>query len=156
MPPIQSPADPSRQNFPRTGALLRLAWQRVREDIYHRVVEDGYNDLNPSHVALFRYEGLDGRRPSELAESMQITKQSINDLLRRLEQTGYLELRPDPDDKRARLVRLTARGKKLDDAIRRHAQSAESVLVSELGEDAFRQLHKSLLQICNLTGKKES
>src|SRR5215472_2926705 len=64
---------------PRIGALLRLAWQSIRERIYSGVRSDGYGDLNPAHVALFRYEGLDGQRPTQLAESIQITKQSVNE-----------------------------------------------------------------------------
>jgi len=66
---------------PRTGGLLRLAWQRVRECIYAGVQSEGYDDLNRAHVALFRFEGLDGKRPTQLSEQMQITKQSIHDLL---------------------------------------------------------------------------
>src|SRR5579871_6272691 len=90
---------------PRVGALLRLAWQRIRNRIYSGVQAEGYDDLNPAHVALFRYEGLHGQRPTQLAESMQITKQSVNDLIRHLEQCGYAELRPDPSDKRAQIGR---------------------------------------------------
>src|SRR5689334_20639480 len=99
---------------PAIGGLLRLAWQRVRERIYEAVRREGYDDLNPAHLAMFRYEGLDGRRPVELADKMQITKQSVNDLLRHLEKRGYVELTQDPSDSRARLIHLTPNGKRLD------------------------------------------
>jgi len=132
---------------PRLGALLRLAWQRVRERIYTGVRDDGYGDLNPAHVALFRYEGFDGRRPTQLAEAMQITKQSVNDLLRHLERHGYVECRSDPADKRARLVHLTARGRRLDAAVRTHARAAERELAEELGEERFRDFYKMLVKI---------
>lgn len=132
---------------PRMGALLRLAWQRVRERIYSGVRDDGYADLNPAHVALFRYEGIDGQRPTQMAEAMQITKQSVNDLLRHLEQRGYVECRPDPDDKRARLVHLTSRGRRLDAAVRKHARAAERELAEELGEKSFRDFYGMLLKI---------
>jgi DNA-binding MarR family transcriptional regulator len=140
---------------PRMGALLRLAWQRVRERIYRGVQDDGYRDLNPAHVSLFRYEGLDGRRPTQLAETMQITKQSINDLLRHLEQQGYLECRPDPDDRRARLVHLTARGRRLDATVRTHAHAAEREFAHELGEESFRELYGMLLKISASRGDAE-
>lgn len=138
---------PRIPDAPRVGALLRLAWQRVRERIYRGVREDGYDDLNPAHVSLFRYEGLEGRRPSQIAQSMQITKQSINDLLRHLERRGYVHCRPDPEDARARLVRLTARGRKLDAAVRAHAAAAERDVAKELGEQRFRELYHMLLKI---------
>ena len=132
---------------PRLGALLRLAWERVRERIFAGVREEGYSDLNPAHVALFRYEGLDGRRPTQLAEAMQITKQSVNDLLRHLERRGYVECRPDPGDKRARLVHLTGRGRRLDATVRTHARAAERELARELGEASFRDFYGMLLKI---------
>jgi len=42
-----------------------------------------------------------------LADQLQITKQSVNDLLRHLEQHGYITRQHDPTDGRARIVRLT-------------------------------------------------
>lgn len=135
------------QDVPRIGALLRHAWQGVRERIYTGVLQDGYNDLTRAHVALFRYEGLDGRRPSQLAESMQITKQSVNDLLRYLEKRGYIKSDPDPKDRRARLVRLTARGRRFDATVRTHARAAERELAKAIGKQSFRLFYKLLLKI---------
>jgi DNA-binding MarR family transcriptional regulator len=130
--------------------LLRRAWQHVREEIYLGVQSDGYADINPAHFALFRYEGLEGLRPSQLAEQMQITKQSVNDLLRDLESHGYIQLKPDPDDSRARRIHLTARGRRLDTVIRREAAAAERALAAEIGKDAFNQFHDTLVKIAGI------
>jgi DNA-binding MarR family transcriptional regulator len=135
------------QDAPHIGALLRHAWQAVRERIYTGVLQEGYDDLARAHVALFRYEGLDGRRPGQLAASMQITKQSVNDLLRYLERRGYLKTYPDPLDKRARLVRLTARGRQFDTTVRTHARAAECELAQAIGQQSFRLFYKVLLRI---------
>jgi DNA-binding MarR family transcriptional regulator len=140
-------ADDGDREGPRVGALLRLAWQRIRDRIYSSVLDHGYDDLNPAHVALFRYEGLHGQRPTQLADSMQITKQSVNDLIRHLERCGYAELRSDPNDKRARLVYLTARGRGLEAAVQNCAREAESELEIELGRDRFRAFLNTLRQI---------
>lgn len=152
MSSLISPPDGGPEAGRRVGALLRLAWQRVRERIYAGVRADGYDDLNPAHVALFRYESLDGRRPTQLAEQMQITKQSINDLLGHLESRGYVERRPDPTDSRARLVRLTARGRQLDAAVRAQARAAEHELAHTLGERRFQEFRETLLRIAGLAG----
>ncbi len=63
------------------GAMLRVVWQWVRDQMYAGVVAAGYDDLNAAHVGLWRYPGLDGLRPSQLADRAGITKQSVNDLL---------------------------------------------------------------------------
>jgi DNA-binding MarR family transcriptional regulator len=141
-----------REEDPRIGALLRLAWQRIRERIYSGVRSDGYDDLNRAHVALFRYEGLDGRRPTQLAEYMQITKQSVNDLIRHLERCGYAESRPDANDKRARLLCLTARGRRLEAAVRKYARAAEHELENELGAVRFHEFLTTLRKINGLPG----
>ena len=98
------------RNSHRIGAKEgpRMAWQRVRARIYKGVQHDGYSDLNPAHVALFRFETIDGRRPSQIAESTQITKQSVNDLIRHLDRHGYAQFLSDPSDRRARLIQFDA------------------------------------------------
>ncbi len=72
------------------GAMLRVVWQWVRDQMYAGIVAAGYDDLSAAHVGLWRYPGLDGLRPSQLADLAGITKQSVNDLLGHLERHGYL------------------------------------------------------------------
>lgn len=133
--------EPTPAKEPRlVGSLLRLAWERIREQIYQGVCGDGFDDLNPAHVALFRYEGLEGQRPTQLADRMQITKQSINDLIRYLENCGYVESETDPSDKRARLIRLTSRGRRLEASVWKHARAAENRLKDQIGAKRFSTL----------------
>ena len=132
------------QGGPYIGAMLRDIWQWVREQIFTGVVAAGYDDLNPAHVGLFRYPTLDGLRPTELADQHQITKQSINDLLRHLEQGGYLVRKVDPTDGRARIIRLTAKGRRLEKVINDKAQVAEQQIAEMLGNSRFKQLRDGL------------
>ena len=81
--------DPIRERSRYVGALMRVGWQWVRDQIYAGVVAAGYDDLNPAHVGLIRYPTLSGLRPTQLAEQVGITKQSVNDLLGHLERHNY-------------------------------------------------------------------
>ena len=83
-----SPDHSKSQPSPYVGALLGVVWQWVRDELYAGVVAAGYDDLNAAHVGLWRYPGLEGLRPSQLADRRGITKQSVNDLLGYLEQHG--------------------------------------------------------------------
>jgi DNA-binding MarR family transcriptional regulator len=132
---------------PFIGALLRFAWQGARAHIYESLVAAGHGDLNPAHVALFRHEPIDGLRPTELAEQVQITKQSVNDLLRHLERTGYLVLVPDPSDQRARLIRLTDKGRAFERQSFEAAEAVERRLVEALGRRRFDDFRRTLLEI---------
>ena len=79
-----------------------------------------------------------------LAEQVGITKQSVNDLLGHLEGRGYLVRMPDPTDGRARVIRLTAKGRRLGETINAEAQAAERRIAEILGPRRFAQLRSSL------------
>jgi len=98
-------------------------------------------------VTLFRWPGPDGRRPTEVAADAQVSKQRVNDLLRDLERLGYLELEPDPGDSRARIIRLTRRGK----ALQRHAVRIHAAIEAEweaaVGKRRYAELRATLAEL---------
>jgi len=79
-----------------------------------------------------------------VAERAGVSKQAVNHVLRDLEHLGYLELRPDPDDSRARLVELTERGRALVDAMFEAAAATEQALVATLTPSQRRELKATL------------
>ena len=137
-------AQPDGERRPYVGALMRVVWQWVREQMHAGVVAAGYDDLNAAHVGLWRYPGLEGVRPSELAGRVGITKQSVNELLGHLEEHGYLSRVPDETDGRARVIRLSAEGRRLQQTIYDQAGAAEQRIAEILGPRRFAQLHGCL------------
>jgi DNA-binding MarR family transcriptional regulator len=137
----------SREFPPAIGALLRLAWQAVRDRIYEGVLAAGYTDLSRAHVLLFRWPTIDGLRPSELAVSNQLSRQAINDLLRDLEGRGYLERTPDPTDGRARIVRLTERGWDLTQVLSDMSFATESEWARAIGVARFDEFRDTLCEL---------
>jgi DNA-binding MarR family transcriptional regulator len=132
--------------------MSRYVWQWVRQHIHDAVVAAGFDDLNPAHVALFRYPSPEGMRPSELADEMQITKQSVNELLGHMEQRGYLVREPDPVDSRSRLVRLTDLGRELEDVVYSAAESAERTAARLVGENRVQELRRTLADLVAVLG----
>jgi DNA-binding MarR family transcriptional regulator len=126
------------------GAMLRDVWQWVRDQMYAGVVAAGYDDLSAAHVGLWRYPGLEGLRPSQVADRVGITKQSVNDLLGHLEEHGYISRVPDLVDGRARVIRLTPKGRRLQQTIYAEAGAAQLRIEEILGSRRFNQLHHSL------------
>ena len=135
---------PSGERSPYVGAMMRVVWQWVRDQMYAGVVAAGYDDLNAAHVGLWRYPGLDGLRPSQLADRAGITKQSVNDLLGHLEGHGYLVRVTDSGDGRARVIRLTSKGRRLERTIYAEAGAAQRQIAEILGPRRFAQMHSSL------------
>jgi DNA-binding MarR family transcriptional regulator len=139
-------SDP-RDGIPYVGAMMRVGWQWVRDEIFDGVVAAGYDDVTPAHVGLFRYPGLNGQRPTALAEQMRITKQSVNDLLGHLEQHGYLIREPDLVDRRARVVHLTPKGRRLEKTVTSQSQAAEVRIAEILGPRHFKHLRCALEEL---------
>jgi DNA-binding MarR family transcriptional regulator len=52
-----------------------------------------------------------GTRSVELAERMNMTKQSMGDLIHQLEAQGYVQREKDSSDKRASIIHFTERGR---------------------------------------------
>jgi DNA-binding MarR family transcriptional regulator len=95
--------------------VVRSVARLMIDELIARLHAAGYTDMTAAqHVA---FENLDpeGTRLSTLAQRAGMTRQAMTELVNALRRNGYLELRPDPSDGRARLVHLTSRGK---DAVR--------------------------------------
>ena len=88
---------------------MRSIESRVTESVHARVVAElGTKDLRVGHARLLAELG-EGVRPSDLAARLGVTKGAIGQLVDRLEQRGYVTRDPDPTDRRAYLIRPTAR-----------------------------------------------
>ena len=127
-------------------------WQWVRGEIHAAVVAAGYDDLNPAHVAVFRNPSVAGMRPRELADEMQITKQSVNELLGHLERRGYLVREPDPADSRSRRIRLTGQGRELEAVVGQAAADAEAKAAELIGEARMDELRRALTDLVTHLG----
>jgi DNA-binding MarR family transcriptional regulator len=83
--------------------------------------------------------------PTELYRALMRSSGAMTNRLHRLERAGLVERRPDPGDGRGRLVRLTARGRKLVDEIAPIHLANEERLLASL-TDADRSALESLLR----------
>ena len=61
-----------------------------------------------------------------------------------LEQAGYVERIPDPDDRRATRIRLTARGRSYGHDVRRFGRALEDRLAGRVGERRLMELRATL------------
>ena len=67
--------------------------------------------------ALSRPQASGGMRVGDLSQYLLVSRQNLAGLLTRLERDGYIERVTGEDDRRARKVRLTARGEALWEAL---------------------------------------
>lgn len=129
------------------GALLRVPAEAIHRRIIHDLNAAGFKELSLAHMALFRFPGPDGVRPSVLAERAGMSKQAMNRLLGSLEELGYLVRSDTPDERRARIVHLTKRGHaaygKAVDVLR----EIDHEWLAELGPRDFARLKELLFRV---------
>jgi DNA-binding MarR family transcriptional regulator len=122
------------------GALLRIPREAALRRVLSGLEARGFGDVRPAHFTVFQHLPPEGMRLTALAESALMTKQSMGYLVDDLEALGYVERVPDPGDRRAKLVRLTSRGRQVDDTVRAVIREIEADWSAGLGEESYRQL----------------
>jgi DNA-binding MarR family transcriptional regulator len=133
---------------PNLGVLLREPFRIGSELLHERFAERGHPEVRATHGNALQFLDADGTRVSELARRAQITKQSMAELVAHLERHGYVERVPDPADRRAKLVRATARGEEVYAIAREFVAELDEEWTRRLGKAKMRQL-RSLLRELN-------
>ena len=131
-----------------TGVYLRILWDELRYNLEKQLKEHGYDDISPSHGWIFYNTEEDGSRITDLAAKAKITKQSMSVLVAQLENGGYVKKMPDSNDKRAWLLVLTPKGKKVKSTGQQINYAFEEQWKKKLGEKDYDQLRQLLMRLC--------
>jgi DNA-binding MarR family transcriptional regulator len=135
-------------NMPEMTDITRLlleARRSLASELDTDLAERGYPDLRPGHAALFlTVDRRSGSRLTDLAEQARLTKQAMMSMVDDLEERGYVRRVPDPNDSRAKLVRLTASGRRAAAECRRAVQALEQRTRRLLGDRSYDGLRDAL------------
>jgi DNA-binding MarR family transcriptional regulator len=145
--PSSTPPALAAPNGMLIGALLRVPAQAIQRRIIKELNTAGFDELRVPHMAVLQFPGPDGVRPGMLAERAGMSKQAMNQLLRSLERLGYVARSDAPDEGRARIVRLTRRGRAAYATIHDILRDIEREWSAELGRQPFNQLKELLLRV---------
>jgi len=107
-------------------ALLRRTSQQMVGELVERLHASGFPDHTAGHHPIFENLDPQGTRLTELATRTGLTHQSVGEFVDALEKRGYVERVVDPKDGRARLVRLTPRGRRAVTAAIREITTIEA------------------------------
>ena len=130
---------------PDTGRLLLEAHRVLSTDLVSLLEERGHADVRAGHAAVFLHiDRRSGTRLTELARRARMTKQGMMLVVDDLESRGYVRRAPDRDDGRAKVVRLTARGRTAAAECRRAVQALEARTRRTLGDRRYEALREAL------------
>src|SRR5215208_7904134 len=89
-------------------AILTEVKNAILSRFLVRLGEAGFDDIREGHGCVFGFIDVEhGSRLTDLAERSGLTKQAVGEAATELERRGYLERVPDPNDGRAKLIKLT-------------------------------------------------
>jgi len=122
------------------GRALFNATKKFEQDVLDFVERAGFADIRMVHLNLYRNLDFDGTRLTELAARANMTKQSMQELVDRAEALGFVERRPDPQDRRAKMVAFSDRGLALLDVLHQAILYAEQRMVAAIGGEAVARM----------------
>jgi DNA-binding MarR family transcriptional regulator len=123
------------------GRLLLQAHRVLATELREGMTERGYPDVRPGHAAAFMHiDRRSGTRLTDLARRARMSKQGMMLVVDDLESRGYVRRVPDEEDGRAKVVRLTARGRRYVAEI----AALEGRARRDLGERRYEALRSAL------------
>lgn len=133
------------------GFLLAKAMHRWNELLAARFAAKGYGDVRPSYgSALLPLFEEDGLRMGELAQRARLSKQTMTEMVRRLERDGLVERHSDPGDGRAALVFLTARSRTFEPVAAGVLGELDYLVRHRLGPERLEELKATLGELIRL------
>lgn len=137
--------------IPLIGLLTEVK-TAVSEELYGRLHEAGHGEIRPAHGCVFGFIGrTGGTRLTALADRSGLTKQAVGEAVADLERLGYVERVPDPDDGRAKIIRLSERGREVAATAEEIFADIERRFIAEVGEERFEEFRETLRRLFVLT-----
>ena len=129
-------------------ALLTQVKEMAIDKMRARLAEEGYADIREGYGCVFGFIDIDeGSRVTDLAERSGLTKQAVSEVIPELEQLGYAIREPDPRDKRAKIVRLTPKGREACLTGRRLFAEIEAEWAEQFGDELLAALREAAERI---------
>jgi DNA-binding MarR family transcriptional regulator len=148
-----APGDADEQIHSAFLALLRWA---SRSAVRARLWTGGGVDLTPTDGWLLEALAVHGpMRVTTLAAWQGVDKSTVTPQVRRLEQAGLVDRRPDPDDGRAALLTLSALGREVREQVRAAGGQALAAALASWDDGDRRALAELLTRFAETVGHAE-
>ncbi|WP_112238347.1 MarR family winged helix-turn-helix transcriptional regulator [Kribbella monticola] len=132
----------SRGELPRLGrkplvALMDRANRALQADMVQTAHRRGHPELKAAHNYVFSTLSENGSRAADMAVRAGVTRQSMGEVIREMVDLGILEMRPDPEDRRAKLVTYTEHGRWIAGHGRERLIELEDRFAEEFGPEQY-------------------
>jgi DNA-binding MarR family transcriptional regulator len=132
---------------------LQRVWTLLSEKYNTEMTNTKYPDVRIAFGQVFGYIEDRGLTLTQLADRAGVSKQAMAELIRRLEESGYVERTPDPRDGRAKLIRTTDKGERQIEVSRKVIRAIERRWSQYLGETRMKQLRMILHDLAQIESR---
>jgi DNA-binding MarR family transcriptional regulator len=134
--------------------MLRRVNQRYRDSMALRLEKAGLGDLPQRGFWALGVLASGSFDAGRLIREMGVSKQAVSKLVETLVSAGYVDRRPNPDDRRKATLLLTEKGRRAAEVIRSAVRATERDFVSELGFEPFDELCRTLEHLASPEGRR--
>lgn len=129
-------------------SLLRCAngLNRERAKFY------GLSDLET--IILIHIGHMANPSQKDISEKLGAPKQTVNNIIKSLKEDGLIDLIPDENDKRMRILSLTDKGEKIRDERLKPISQSNKRMYEKLGDKKVREI-KDALKLLNDTIRED-
>ncbi|MGE0622125.1 MAG: MarR family winged helix-turn-helix transcriptional regulator [Pseudomonadales bacterium] len=83
-------------------------------------------------------------RQADMAKQLRVSKQAVQQALKALIGKGFVQVDPDPDNGRQKIVSLTRKGREMRQIAREGIRELERALAERIGSTRLEALHEAL------------
>jgi DNA-binding MarR family transcriptional regulator len=128
---------------------LGRIWRVYNKRLVAALHDKGFTDFSPAFPQILSNLDTQGTRIGVLAARAGVTRQAAGQLIAEIERCGYVERSAAADDARATVVRFTARGRKLLNAVFGLVEQFEQRLAGITGKREFEALRATLARLAD-------
>lgn len=127
--------------------LMLHGFQVFEQKLLEDARMHGFDNLRLVHFNVLRHVDFGGTRMAQLAERAGITNGAMTQAVQMVARDGFVSVEADPSDRRARIVRFTADGRRLVEVLHGLFRNVENEMKEILGDEGFEILHEQLRRL---------
>ena len=122
---------------PHYGHLLRILSCGISQNITNAL---GQMELTSAqgHIIGYLAQRQEPACPRDVEEQFRLSHPTVSGLLSRLEKKGFIEMRPDPNDRRCKRIYLLQKGRDCNGVLFRTIQANEERIVQGFSDEEKR------------------
>jgi DNA-binding MarR family transcriptional regulator len=137
---------------PDLAIIVTGAARAVADRLGDAVLRAGIDDMRTSFGFVIRALAERDRTLTELSELLGVTKQAAIKVVDEMELRGYLTRKADPADRRAKVLSLTDKAKRVRRAALRESRRLEKELLDDVGAGDVQAMRRTLLRLLERAG----